>query len=566
MLDKNEIASALRETGLLLKAKGENAFKAKAYITGARTIERKADDIGELIETERLTNLPGIGASLAKYITELYSTGETRLLKQLRAELPPGTAELSQIEGLTLKRIKLLSEQLNISTIAQLAEACKEGKVAELKGFGLKLQGEILQSIASVEKSEDRIRLVDALELTDELVNYLIAALKTKSVAAAGAVRRWQEEVDKIVIVAQKPKSAIVKALGEFHFVLSVTATDDSVIAALSDGISVEVFSVENLSLGLAAHTGTAAHFEQLQKFAEQRGVELSSANLKKGTRTIEVKDEEDVFKALKLNYIPPELREGEGEVELAETDDFSDLLDIDDIQGMTHCHSTFSDGVNSIEEMVRAAQKMGMSYITMTDHSPTAHYAGGLSVDRLKEQWEEIDRVQDLVKIKILKGTECDILADGQLDYPDHILEKFDIIIASIHSRYKQNEESMTKRLLEGLRNPHFKVWGHPLGRLVLKRDPIPCNVPKILEAIADAKVAIELNGDPYRMDLPPTWAKIARELGLKFVVSTDAHSTGNLHNLPFGIHMARRAGIRKHQVLNTLPVDRFRKAVRTA
>lgn len=312
--------------------------------------------------------------------------------------------------------------------------------------------------------------------------------------------------------------------------------------------------------------TTSPAHFLHLQRLAKRKNFSLSDAEFKTKTRHIEIVSEADVYEKLGLAFVPPELREDEGEIELARMDDFSDLLDIDDIQGMTHCHSTYSDGRHSIEQMARAAERMGMKYMTITDHSPTAHYAGGLTVDRLKEQWEEIERVQEKVKIKLLKGTECDILADGAFDYPDEILEQFDVIIASIHSRYKQDEPRMTKRLLNGLRNPHFKIWGHPLGRLVLRRDPIPCDVEKILEAIQDSPVAIEINGDPYRLDLAPNWAKLARDMGFKFVISTDAHATSDLQNLPFGIHQARRAGIRKSQVLNAQSFSTFRKAVKPA
>lgn len=292
----------------------------------------------------------------------------------------------------------------------------------------------------------------------------------------------------------------------------------------------------------------------------------LSGSAFQTARRTVDVESEAEVYQALGLSFVPPELREDNGEIEEAMRDDFGDLLQLGDIQGMTHCHSTYSDGRHSIEKMAKAAEKMGMKYITITDHSPTAHYAGGLTVDRLKEQWEEIERVQEKVKIKILRGTECDILADGALDYPDEILEQFDIIIASIHSRYRQDEARMTKRLLAGLRNPIFKVWGHPLGRLVLRRDPIPCNVEKLLDAIQDAPLAIEINGDPYRLDLAPQWAKLAKDRGFSFVISTDAHATSDLQNLPFGIHQARRAGLRKSDVLNTQNVFAFKKAVRPA
>ncbi|MBX9693400.1 MAG: PHP domain-containing protein, partial [Cyanobacteria bacterium] len=511
-MDKYQIVQALQETGLLLKVKGENLFKAKAYTTAARSIQRTQEDIGVLVAEQRLTDLPGIGKSLAQYVTELYTTGESGLLKKLRGELPAGTAELSQIDRLTLKRIERLSSELNISSLAELEEACETGKVALVKGFGVKLQNDILQSIKGLSSHKDQIRLIKALEIADELIEFLKDELETEKVAIAGSVRRWHEAVEKITVVAESDKSVIAYALGKFSMSLSVEESEELVIAHLLDGVLVELFAVSDLSLGLVAHTGTSEHFEQLRNEASERGITLSATEMKKGRARVKVQDESDVFEALGLNFIPPELREGRDEVIRARSEDFSDLVKIEDIRGMTHCHSTFSDGVHTIEQMALAAQRMGMDYITITDHSPTAHYAGGLDADRLKEQWEEIDRVQEKVKIRILKGTECDILSDGRLDYPDAILEKFDIIVASIHSRYRQNEEQMTKRLLTGLKNPFFKVWGHPLGRLVLSRDPIPCDVEKILEAIADARVAIEINGDPFRLDLAPNWANIAR------------------------------------------------------
>jgi DNA polymerase (family 10) len=581
-MNKNEIAAALRETGLLLRAKGENAFKAKAYVTGARALDGFPAELDELVQEERLTELPGIGESLARYIAEFHTQGETKLLNALRAEMPPGTAELSQIDGLTLKRIKALSEELKISSIKELEEACKKGKVASLKGFGIKTQSALLEAIAAFGNSENALILVHAFEIANELVAYLKAALNTKNVQIVGTVKRWHEAITTISVVAEAQMADILKAAKGFHGITAIgeiseisetneTSESDkgnksvgSIRGTLAEGGSVEIFATQNLNIALIAYTGTSTHFEQLQIVARKRGLELTSTTFTKDSKEIDVHNEHDVFKSLKLNYIPPELREGEREVLMAEDHDFNDLIDIQDIRGMTHCHSTFSDGRHTIEQMALAAQNMGMEYITLTDHSPTAHYAGGLEIDRLKEQWEEIDRVQELVKIKILKGTECDILSDGKLDYPDHILDKFDIIIASIHSRYKQDEEHMTKRLLEGLRNPHFKVWGHPLGRLVLRRDPIPCNVPKLLEAIADARVAIEINGDPYRLDMEPKWARIARELGLRFVISTDAHAIGDLKNLKYGIHMARRAHIKKTDVLNALSVSDFARVVK--
>jgi DNA polymerase (family 10) len=264
------------------------------------------------------------------------------------------------------------------------------------------------------------------------------------------------------------------------------------------------------------------------------------------------------------MQYIPPELREDEGEIEQALAGKLAaDLLTAADIRGMVHCHTTYSDGRNSVAEMALAAEAMGMQYITITDHSPTAFYANGVKLDRLKRQWDEISRVQEQVKVKLLRGTESDILKEGGLDYPDRILEQFDVIIASIHNRYKLDEEGMTRRVVTAMKNPLFKIWGHPLGRLVQRRPPIPCRVEEVLDVIAESRAAIEINGDPHRLDMEPRWLKEARKRGISFVISTDAHSITDLKNLPFGVGLARRAGIRRGEVLNTLSVSAFRKAV---
>lgn len=563
--DKNQIADALRETGQLLKVKGENRFKVNAYFTAARAIQATPEDIGDLVREERLTEIPGIGPALSGFIVELYTNGESQLLARLQNETPPGTAELSRIQGMTLKRIQILSKELNIKSISDLEDACRQGRIALVKGFSTKTQDEILKAIAKGSDEPNQIRLIDAFEVAEELVNFLKASPRIRKVEIAGSIRRWHEAVDEVTLVAEADKAHLAKVMKNFHGAISIKETESAVIAILSNGISAEVFPITNIALGLVAKTGTAEHFSLLQQAALQKGLELSTNILRRGKQKLDCHRETDVFKAIGLHYIPAEIREGEDEVKLAEKSDFSDLVDLGDIRGMVHCHTTYSDGIHSIEEMARTAQKMGMEYITITDHSPTAHYAGGLDVGRLREQWAEIDQLQKTLDIKIMKGTECDILADGKLDYPDNILSKFDVIIASIHSRYRQDEEAMTKRLLKGLRNPHFKIWGHPLGRLVLKRDPIPCNVAKLLEAIAEANVAIEINGDPYRLDMPPNWAKVARQCGLKFVISTDAHARGAFHYLTYGIHMARRARIRKNDVLNTLSVGLFSQSVRT-
>lgn len=567
MPDKYEIANYLRETGLLLSAKGENQFKARAYLRGAKAIEATQADIGRLIKDDMLTSIPGIGESLAKTIAEIYQSGESKYLGRLKDEVPEGTIELSRIPGLTLEKIEKLTSALGIRSIAELEQACLEERVRLVPGFAARSERALLGKIQRMKLRSSAILLVDALETAEEIISYMRSSVRGLDIEVTGDVRRWHEAVDKIQFVAKPKKvSSAIDAFKKFPLVVEVIESSEEFVAArLFNELVIELFIAENMQLKLL-ETTSPAHFSHLQRLAKRKNISLTDSEFRIKTRNIEVVSEADVYQRLGLAFVPPELREDDGEIELARKDDFSDLLEIEDIQGMTHCHSTYSDGRHSIEQMARAAERMGMKYMTITDHSPTAHYAGGLTVDRLKEQWEEIERVQEKVKIKLLKGTECDILADGALDYPDEILEQFDVIIASIHSRYKQDEPRMTKRLLNGLRNPHFKIWGHPLGRLVLRRDPIPCDVEKILEAIQEYPVAIEINGDPYRLDLAPNWAKLASEMGFKFVISTDAHATSDLQNLPFGIHQARRAGIRKSQVLNAQSFSTFRKAVKPA
>ncbi len=564
MPDKFEIANYLRETGLLLSAKGENQFKARAYLRGAKAIEASRADIGKLVKEHTLTTIPGIGDSLAKTIEEIYQSGESRLLHHLKEEMPPGTIELSRVPGLSLEKIRILSSTLGIKTVEELEAACRQERVREIPGFAARSERALLGKIEMIKSKTSAILLVDAIEIANEVTSYLRSSVRAIEVEVTGEIRRWHEAVDRIQLVAKTGRYDVaLKAFQKFPLVIKIAETgDDYAKVILSNGLMMELFLTKSMPLKLLETTGPA-HFIHLKKVAKRKGFTLTAEGFHSKTSSIVVRTEENVYAKLGLSFIPPELREDDGEIKEALHDDFSDLIKITDIQGMTHCHSTFSDGRQTIEQMARAAERMGMKYITITDHSPTAHYAGGLMVDRLKEQWEEIDRVQEKVSIKLLKGTECDILADGALDYPDEILEQFDIVIASIHARYRQNEASMTKRLLAGLRNPHFKIWGHPLGRLVLRRDPIPCNVEEILDAIQDSPVAIEINGDPYRPDLEPQWAKLARERGLKFVISTDAHATSDLQNLKFGIHQARRAGIRRSEVLNAQSFEKFKTFV---
>ena len=575
--DKLTIAAALQEIGALLELKGGEYFKARAYKLGARSVAELTEDIGKLIKQNRLTFVKGIGYALAKQIQDLYTTGQSTFLNQLRAEMPPGILELSNVPGLSVKKVERLHSELGITTVEELKAACESGRVSQVKGFGAKTEQKLLDAIAGAENHEKRLHIHHALRAGQSILEYLRLAPGFVQGELAGSLRRWQETVSQIVVVAssKKPKE-LINHFAKLPLIVRVgDQTTQSCSAVLSDGSKATLLAVkpEDFANALLRATGSKAHLDKLDQVAAkkklkltERGIQrLSSPKPSKAAGAILVKSESEIYDRLGMQFVPPELREDQGEVEAALKHTLpEDLITAEDIRGMIHCHTKYSDGKHTVEEMVHAAESMGMKYITITDHSPTAFYANGLKIDRLQRQWEEIDRVQEQTKIKILKGTESDIAQDGSLDYPDWILEQFDVIVASIHARYKMNEDQMTRRIVKAMREPVFKIWGHALGRLIEKRPPFDCRVEEILDVIVESRAAIEVNGDPYRLDMEPRWLREARKRKIKFVISTDAHSTGALNNLKYGVGIARRGWVRRGEVLNTLGVKAFQKAVR--
>ncbi|HEX2226860.1 MAG TPA: PHP domain-containing protein [Candidatus Binatia bacterium] len=557
MVDRFEIAANLREIARLLTLMGENPFKAQAYERGARSLEKLGGDFDALVASRRLTQIPGIGTALASLIEEIYRTGESWMLQRMRQELPPGALELSVLPGLTLKKINALHDALHIESIAELKTACAEGLVSHVKGFGKKSEAKLLADIEKLEnRSAGSVLLHHALEEAERILQHLRSCPDLIAADAAGALRRRRETVNKITIVAASEKArAVLDRFIGYPALSRTDALEDSRCAArLAGGLQAEVLVVkpDQYVIALHARTGSSRHLAKLQKLAAPKNPKQTS-----------VTSEEDLYRQLGLAYIAPELREDEGEIEAAKAGSLPRPIVLEEIRGMTHCHTVYSDGRNSIEEMALAAEAMGMQYLTITDHSASAYYARGVTIDRLRAQWEEIDRVQERVRIKLLRGTESDILEDGSLDYPDHILERFDIIIASIHSRHKMDSDQMTARLLRALSSPFFKIWGHPLGRLIQSRPPLECRMEEVLDAAARSRCAIEVNGDPHRLDLEPRWIRAARERGIKFLVSTDAHSTTGMQALQYGIAMARRGWLTRGEVLNTLDSGEFKEAV---
>ncbi|HKA18625.1 MAG TPA: DNA polymerase/3'-5' exonuclease PolX [Blastocatellia bacterium] len=570
-MNKFEVAATLKEIAALMRIKGEDQFRWRAYARAAQSVAEVSGDFGEIVEEKKLTQIKGIGGSLAGLIEDLYKTGRSSLLERLREELPEGVLTLSKIPGLNVKKIQALNRELGISSISDLKAALEAGKLRNVPGFGAKSEISLREKIAGYETRDERILLLHALRTADSILEYMRSAANLRRVDLAGSARRWKETVSNIKLtgsVASDPENAVNHFLS-FPPITNIEKHEKTTATVkLMEGIRVSFSAVTSNEYWNLLHseTGSKSHVSRVRELAREKGFEITPTKMKvAGKRTpLRITSETDIYKHLEMQYIPPELREDEGEIEDALAGRIpDDLVLIDDIKGMVHCHTTFSDGRNTVEEMALAAQAMGIKYMTITDHSPTAHYARGLEIDRLKLQWDEISRVQEKVSIKLLRGTESDILRDGALDYPDSILEKFDVIIASIHNRYKLDEDEMTRRVINAMKNPMFKIWGHPLGRLVQRRPPIACRLEKILDVIAESAAAIEISGDPHRLDLEPKWIKEARKRSLKFVISTDAHSTADLENLRFGIGIARRGGVRRGEVLNTLSFKSFQQSV---
>ena len=571
-MDRLAVARALSETAELLALTGREPFRARAYERGARVLQGLSDqDFTRLVAERRLTTLAGIGRGLAAVIADLAAGGRSETIEKVRGSLPVGARELGRIPNLGLRKIQALHAALGVETVEALRAACEAGRVRTVKGFGAKTERRILDGIRALEAGPatadgapppTRVLLPQALDVAERVLAQLRAVPGVTAAEVAGDLRRWTETVDRLVVVlaSRRPEAALDGALAS-PLLVSHGIRDGLIArATLVTGLPIEVRATtpDHWAAALLAATGSPAHLRALDPIARERTVDLERAP---------GQDEAQLYRRLGLPYIPPELREGAGEVEAARAGHLpDDLVTLDDVQGLVHCHTVHSDGRHTIAQMARAADALGIGYLTITDHSPSAFYAQGLDVDPLRAQWDEIARVQEHVSVRLLRGTESDILADGGLDNPDAILEQLDVIIASIHARHRMDADRMTERIIRAMRHPCFKIWGHALGRLIPSRPPVPARVEEILDVIAESPAAIEINGDPHRLDLEPRWVRLARDRGIRFVVSTDAHATDELRNLRYGVAMARRGWVRRAEVLNTLAADAFVRAVSPA
>ena len=572
-MENVEIAKILSKYADLLEIQGEGLFRVLAYRKAARTIESLSQPVAHLFrEGKDLAELPGIGKSMAEHIEEIVNTGTLKTLNKLRNKFPATLDELLEIEGLGPKRTKQLYEKLGVSSIKQLGQALDSGKVETLFGFGKKSVEKIRQAIHSFEKRPKRFKLVDADQLIRPLLEHLRKAPEIEQLDVAGSYRRRMETVGDIDILACSEKAEPVmkrfQSYSEIDRVIAAGTTRGSAI--LRSGLQVDLRIVPRHCYGAALvyFTGSKAHNVAVRKLAVERGLRISEYGVFRVPKGEKAEDlgkeegirigggkEEDVFRAVAMDSVPPELREDRGEVEAAQKHALPDLIVLDDIRGDLQMHSKWTDGNGTIQEMVRACKERGYQYCAITDHSKAVRVTGGLSASDFKRQRKDIEQVRERVGgITLLAGCEVDILADGSLDLPDHLLEQLDIVVAAVHSKMDMPETEMTRRVLKALAHPFVDILAHPTGRLINHREPFAVDLEEVFYAAKENDVAVELNAQPDRLDLNDVHSHRAKEMGVKIVINTDAHSVEQLRFMSYGIDQARRGWLEKRHVLNTM------------
>jgi DNA polymerase (family X) len=575
-MDKAAIADVLEKIATLLELKGENPFKIRAYTNAARSLETWGGNISDLRDEETLEKIPGIGKAIAAKIKELVETGALRFFEDLRSEFPAEILELFSLPGLGAKKIKALYEQVGVSSIAQLQVACESGRVAELPGFGKTTQEKLCRAIAERTKHAGSFQLGSIAAEAETLQEDLRAHPDALHVCIAGSYRRKKEIVrDLDFIVATSAPAEITAIFAKHPLVESVIAqgpTKSSVRLRSGIQCDLRVVSGTEYPFALNYFTGSKEHNIVLRSRALQRGWTLNEYRIapappdaasksKKVTAKIpEVREETDLYRALDLDYIPPELRENCGEFEAAAARTLPRLVESENLRGTFHCHTTASDGHNSLEEMAAAAQALGLQYLGIADHSRSSIQARGLDAARLRTQVATIRKLnREFENFRLFSGVECDILRDGALDFDDDVLAELDYVIASVHSAFTLSEADMTRRIIRAMSNPFVTMLAHPTGRLLLKRDPYAVDIPAIIDAAAETGTWIEINATPKRLDLDWRWWPLAKEKGVKCVINPDAHRTERLQELWFGIGVARKGWLTKADVMNCLPLGKI-------
>jgi DNA polymerase (family X) len=564
-MDKKAVGQVLDQIASFLELKGENTFRVRAFRTAARAVTTLPVELPEALADGSLAGTKGVGPATLQIVQELVTTGRSSLLEELREQVPSGLVEMLQIAGLGVAKIRQIHESLDIDSLPELEAAARDGRLARLPRFGQKTAENILKGIGFLRRASAFKLAHHAAEEAEGLRSALAVLPGVLEAVVAGEVRRRMEIVRDVVVVliAEVAPAEIFRVIGQLPGVHEFAGQDERrVTLRVAGGAQAQVIvtTPRNAGAVLVQATGSEAHVAHLAEYAHARGFGLDGAALWRGSEFVPTADEKSFYAALGLPEIPPELREGRGEVEAAAKGRLPRLIERTDLQGFLHCHTTYSDGTNSIEELALACRDAGYRYVGLTDHSRAAAYAGGLTPEDLTRQSDEIDAVNaGLSDLRVLKGIEADILANGALDYDDAILGRLDFVIGSIHSRFSLSREEMTARLLTAMDNPHLAIIGHPTGRLLLSRDPYPIDLAAVFAKAASVGVAIEINADPHRLDLDWRLLRQAHDAGVMISIGADAHNLAGLRNVDYGVAMARKGWLGPEDVLNTRPLEQF-------
>jgi DNA polymerase (family 10) len=566
-----EVAKVFDEYADILEIQGANPFRVRAYRNASRMIGDLPESIADIAcDTQRsLEDLPGIGKDLAEKICAIVKTGEFPQLVEARSAVPASALEMLRIGGLGPKKVAVLMKELSIRTVDDLRQAAENGEIAKLKGFGEKTEQAILEGASQAVEAPKRFLLAEVKPEADTIVADLLKLKSVKQATLAGSSRRLKETVaDLDVVATSKESTEAMDALAAHPLVVKVLARGETKQRVrLRSGVEMDLRVVPDESYGAAMQyfSGSKEHNIVIRRRAQDRGLKLNEYGLFRGDELVGGRTEEEVYRLVDLPWIPPELRENRGEIERAEKGKLPKLLELKDIRGDLHMHTTATDGTATILEMIEAAKERGREYIAITDHSKRVSMANGLDAARLRAHWKEIDKIRKKVTgIEVLCGVECDILEDARLDLDDEVLAEADWVLGVLHYGLKQPREQITKRLMSAIKNPNVDCIGHPTGRLLERRPGANVAFDEILKAAADHGVLMEINAHPNRLDLDDVHAAAARDLGIPIVISTDSHSQTGLDLMQFGIFQARRAGLEKKDVANTRPLKEFKKLLR--
>jgi len=554
-----DVAAVLYEIGEILTIK-DDRFRSRAYLLAAQRITSLTEDVKKVKERGELDQIPGVGKSIAATITEVIDTGESKVLEELRESLPPGVRQLMELEGIGPKNAMRLVDELKVSSIDDLEKAAKEERVRVLKGFGEKKEQNILQSIEDYRNRQTRFLLGAILPVVDDMLAWMRESPAVLRAEVAGSYRRRRETIGDLdlLVASDDPDAASARfvAMPPVERVVSHGSTKSTVFLRGHLQVDCRVIPPEAYGAALQYFTGSKDHNVKLRTIGVKAGYKLNEYGLfrREDDKLVASETEEEIYKTLGMDWMPPELRENRGEIEAATEHRLPKLVELDEIRGDLHCHSSWSEGTMTIEEVAEKARALGLSYVVITDHSKSLGIARGLDEKRLREQGKEIDALNKRLKgFTLLKGIECDIKSDGSMDLPDSSLEELDYVVASIHSGFKNDEETMTKRMVSAMRNEHVHAIGHPTGRIIQKRKPYPLNLERVFEEAAAQHVAMEINAFPERLDLDDVSCRQAMEAGVVMSIGTDAHALNQMEFLPLGVSVARRGWLTAGDVANT-------------